>query len=205
MEPMGHTSYTEVDHDNKLGLTDPEAINRAELEGIARAQHFLFSLSPEHPITAELIRRIHYEAFHHLYHWAGQYRRVSVVVGGFEPPPPAQVPLLMYQLEKNLELRLPYAARGLKELVEVIAEIHHRLTFIHPFRNGNGRTARLVSDLISLRCGGPPVVLYVREGDLRRAYIEALRQADQGRMEPLQRLIRAAIERQADRYRELVG
>nr|BCX00339.1 MAG: hypothetical protein KatS3mg041_0385 [Bacteroidota bacterium] len=205
MEPLGHTSHTEADLDNKLGLTDPDAINRAELEGIARAQHFIFSLSPRQPITAALIRRIHYEAFHHLYEWAGKYRRVSVLVGVLEPPHPAQVPLLMYQLEKNLELRLPYATRGMEELVEVLAEVHHRLTFIHPFRNGNGRTARLVCDLISLRCGGPPVVLYAREGDLRRLYIEALRQADRGNLEPLQGLIRAALEREQERFRELAG
>jgi len=65
---------------------------------------------------------------------------------------------------------------------EIAIRFHHRLVFIHPFANGNGRHARLMADVLAQRqrrlvftWGGANIA---RAGDFRRNYIEALQAAD---------------------------
>ncbi len=72
---------------------------------------------------------------------------------------------------------------------ELAVRFHHRLVAIHPFPNGNGRHARLMADLIVQQAGGRPFswggTSLVETSALRNAYIDALREADQGVLEPL--------------------
>ncbi|MEO5346150.1 MAG: Fic family protein [Magnetococcus sp. YQC-9] len=66
---------------------------------------------------------------------------------------------------------------------EVLAAfLHHRFTQIHPFQDGNGRVARALSSLVFIKHGLFPLVIRDEE---RRVYIEALEQADQGRLKSL--------------------
>ena len=75
---------------------------------------------------------------------------------------------------------------------EALAELHCRFEQIHPFLDGNGRTGRLVLNLILVRLGYPPVVIYKRD---RSRYLEALRSADSGLAGPLgQMLARAMLD-----------
>jgi Fic-DOC domain mobile mystery protein B len=72
---------------------------------------------------------------------------------------------------------------------ELAIRFHHRLVWIHPFANGNGRHARLMADVI-VRKQGRPVFTWggadiVRAGDFRRSYIDALRVADKNDIRPL--------------------
>lgn len=61
--------------------------------------------------------------------------------------------------------------------LELVADHHARFERIHPFLDGNGRTGRLVTNLILLRFGYPPALIYKRDRD---RYLRALRRADQG-------------------------
>lgn len=67
--------------------------------------------------------------------------------------------------------------------------LHHRLVFIHPFPNGNGRWARLASDIYLVKHSEKKIHWSVDTGviaaDFRDAYITALKNADQGNFEPL--------------------
>ena len=65
---------------------------------------------------------------------------------------------------------------------EALAAVHCRFEQIHPFLDGNGRTGRLVLNLILVRLGYPPVVIYKRD---RARYLRALRRADDGVVAPL--------------------
>jgi fido (protein-threonine AMPylation protein) len=72
---------------------------------------------------------------------------------------------------------------------EIAVRVHHKLVWIHPFPNGNGRHARLIADLLmhyekrpSLTWGGASIDV---EGVTRRQYLLALREADKGNFEPL--------------------
>ena len=100
------------------------------------------------------------------------------------------------QFEDNLKFRMTAAQNSFEQRVELIAEAHHRFVWIHPFVNGNGRTTRLVTDLIALKCGEAPFTLYVREvGELRSKYIQAIRQADRGDFTELRTLVRGGLLR----------
>ncbi len=63
------------------------------------------------------------------------------------------------------------------EIVRAIADIHHKLTVIHPFPDGNGRTIRAFTNLLFLRYGIPPI--YIRT-EAKKEYINALSKADTG-------------------------
>ena len=71
-------------------------------------------------------------------------------------------------------------ARGEKHVVEIAARFHHEFTAIHPFDDGNGRMTRLLTNLILMQAGFPPVVIRTQE---RSAYIFALSKGDQGELE----------------------
>jgi hypothetical protein len=73
---------------------------------------------------------------------------------------------------------------------EALARVHARFEQIHPFLDGNGRTGRLVLNLLLVRLGYPPAIVF--KGD-RRRYLAALGNADQGDHGPLAELLARAI------------
>jgi Fic family protein len=79
--------------------------------------------------------------------------------------------------------------RGVYSDEELALRFHHRLVWIHPFPNGNGRLARLMADLIVQQAGAPAFswggASLESTSALRSAYVGALRRADQGDLEPL--------------------
>ena len=85
------------------------------------------------------------------------------------------------------------------EPVEIAAVAHHRLVAIHPFLDGNGRTARLVMNLILLRAGFPPAIVARAN---RAQYYRALSTADHGDVGALVNLVGRALERTLTLYLE---
>jgi len=83
--------------------------------------------------------------------------------------------------------------------VQRAAEAHHRLVHIHPFIDGNGRTARLVMNLLLMQDGYPPTV--IRKVD-RRSYYSALAKADAGNLAPLINFVGRAVEHTLTVYLE---
>jgi Fic family protein len=125
---------------------------------------------------------------------AGQYRQLPVrIVGATHEPPPAwDVPARMTDWADWLA-----GQEIVAESVELAAVAHHRLVAIHPFLDGNGRTARLVMNLILLRAGYPPAII-ARAG--RAQYYRTLAAADRGDDAPLANLIGRAVERTLTLY-----
>ncbi len=127
---------------------------------------------------------------------AGQYRRTQLRIGGAQHVPPEswEVPQRM----QDWEAWLHQAEHELHPVV-LAAQAHHRLAAIHPFVDGNGRTARLVMNLVLFRYGYPPTVLLRAN---RRQYVQVLMQADSGRLEPLANFVGKAVERSLTLYLE---
>ena len=73
---------------------------------------------------------------------------------------------------------------------ESLAEIHCRFEQVHPFLDGNGRTGRLLLNLILVRLGYPPAIIYKRD---RSRYLGALQKADRGESGPLGEMLARAI------------
>ncbi|WP_198545910.1 Fic family protein [Actinacidiphila yeochonensis] len=84
-----------------------------------------------------------------------------------------------------------------KPLPEVLADIHNRFERIHPFIDGNGRTGRLVLNLVLVRLGYPPIIILKRQRD---AYLSALRRADSGDCGALGELVARAMEDNLNRF-----
>ncbi|WP_217712085.1 Fic family protein [Kitasatospora sp. NA04385] len=84
-----------------------------------------------------------------------------------------------------------------RPLPEVLAGIHNRFERIHPFLDGNGRTGRLVMNLVLVRLGYPPIIILKRQ---REAYLAALRRADAGDCGTLGELIARAMEDNLNRF-----
>jgi Fic family protein len=105
---------------------------------------------------------------------AGTYatsgRYVNTDAGRHVFPPPAEIPALMGDFTAWL--------RGAPATPDTAFAAHRRLVDIHPFNDGNGRTARLLMNLVLIRGGYPPVA--VRPED-RLAYLRALQDAQSGR------------------------
>ncbi len=125
--------------------------------------------------------------------WAGRYRNSGVIIGGSDhrPPEAIDVPALMSGLIKW------YSKNKNQNPVELASIIHHKLVNIHPFFDGNGRTSRLVMNIILMQSGFPLVVVLKSD---RRRYYAALSSADKGNYSPFVDFIARAVERTLDIY-----
>ena len=145
-----------------------------EATGHAKAYDYMLSLarSEDFCLTEETVKQLHYLFYSGIdAEAAGQYRKEQVFITGTDylPPAPEEVPGQMAELIADLEQR-----QGTLHPVAFAAYAHRRLVDIHPFLDGNGRTARLLMNLILVNKGYclvsiPPV--------LRLDYITALQQA----------------------------
>lgn len=119
----------------------------------------------------------------------GSFREHDILEfpGGMRPSSWPEVPALVAewvadtsQLSETDSLSLP----------EKLAALHARFEQIHPFLDGNGRTGRLVLNLLLVRLGYPPAIIYKRE---RRHYLRALQRADRGDLGSLGELLARAV------------
>lgn len=76
-----------------------------------------------------------------------------------------------------------------EEHLDCIVFAHYEFIRIHPFNNGNGRTGRILMNIVALKLGYQPLELYYREGESRKTYINAMKAADKGNYESLAILI----------------
>ena len=149
------------------------------------------------PITPFPVRQTHKLVLTHIDDDdAGLYRNLPVQLAGstHQPPDGWEVSRLMSEWGDWLN----GAARSLHPAARA-ALAHHRLVAIHPFTDGNGRTARLVMNLLLMREGYPPAIV---ERIHRRQYYRVLAQADEGEESPLVNFVARAVERSLTLYLE---
>jgi cell filamentation protein len=96
----------------------------------------------------------------------------------------------MNYLDKEFLSKLPSDYEDSKKLIEDIAIVHCELIHIHPFREGNGRTARIFADLMAGRAGYPSLNLNKFREDYYSNYIEALNKGDEKEYSPMIEIIR---------------
>lgn len=196
-----------------------EELQKREAIGVIRASRFVRMYAKSHKaITVETICAIHKEIFREAWpEIAGIFRdeELSIADSDLQLPHPSRVHGLMKELNIDLEKRI----LGLKECeghilelkntmtdeaVECIGKVlnttswlHHIITAIHPFREGNGRTARLAGNLILERYGLVGISVKL-EKENKNEYRNALQQIDKHKdYEPLEDIISEGI---IDRY-----
>ena len=130
---------------------------------------------------------------------AGFYRHERVMITGtdFSPPSPEKIPALMSGFAASFakEPKEPLAA------IEFSAFVHFTLVDIHPFIDGNGRTARLLMNLFLMRHGFPPAV--IQKSD-RPRYYSSLDAAHKGNLLPFVELVARSVERSLGLYLEML-
>ncbi|NTU57976.1 MAG: hypothetical protein HGB00_03525 [Chlorobiaceae bacterium] len=99
------------------------------------------------------IDAIHKQFFEQLYPWAGQHRSVNLTKEGFTFPSAQFLENTLYTFEKEVLAPNTPCSGSVEEVLNKIANVHLELLFIHPYREGNGRTARLVATLMALQAG----------------------------------------------------
>ncbi len=170
---------------------------REHLEATNHAKAFdelIRSVERSTPITLDTILRLHALVLHDIHETAGQFRQTQVYIRGSEhrPPPADQVPGFVSQWIRWQE------SEGLAYHPIIRAAIaHHGFVAVHPFIDGNGRTARLLLNLQLLRDGYVPAFL-LREWKGR--YLQALQAADYGQLSLIVNLIGQAVEAGLDFY-----
>jgi len=123
----------------------------------------------------------------------GRLRATQVFVGNHIPPGPTRVQLLMDEFIHWLN-----AAETLSlHPIRFAALAHYKLVYIHPFSDGNGRTSRLLMNLILMQAGYPPII--IRKQD-RIKYYDYLQQANEGDVRPFIRFIAQCAEQTLDVY-----
>ncbi len=183
---------TPLDNEERDGLalsyvTTRGDLNAAEQANILRAEGWAFRRQ-RNVLDRKVLNDLHEHMFGDVWKWAGNYRRTGKNIG-----------VAAYRIPIDLQLVFDDCAYWIEHETyspdEIAARFHHRLVLIHPYPNGNGRHARLAADLLlrqmnrarfswgSAAATDPRVT--------RRAYIDALRAADDGDYAPLLAFVRS--------------
>ncbi len=160
-------------------------LNRVEAENIMNAQRKYLRGTvgdPKNWFQLKELKAIHQAMFGNVWEWAGVYRKSITSIGINPSLIPTQLAELCLEVSSWSEYPVELT------FVEMAARVHHRLVFIHPFENGNGRFSRLIADrfLLAFKCQHPVWPSHLnQEGVVRKDYIKTLKSADKGDYVPL--------------------
>ncbi|MDP2795248.1 MAG: mobile mystery protein B [Sulfurisoma sp.] len=133
-------------------------------------------------LNEAFIRQLHKQMFGETWKWAGEFRKSDKNIGIDWP----KISVELRKLLDDVHYQIEHASYPPDEIA---VRFHHRLVAIHPFLNGNGRHARLMTDLLAERLGQPRFTWGSRglidASATRQAYISALQAADARDIAPL--------------------
>lgn len=163
---------------NKLNITDLREIELAEAKGFISAQIILRSeLNSETKFDLKYILRIHELALGEIYSFAGKTRKVDMSKGGFRFPSAYHLDNTLKEFDNTLLKTIGNNYQNVSELIEDISKVHAELLFIHPFREGNGRTARILANLMAEKAGYDRILFERLDNEEMFAkYIKAIQQ-----------------------------
>lgn len=156
-------------------------LNIAEQENVARGQEW--ASRRRQPVLSErFVTELHRHMFDDVWRWAGRFRSTERNIGIESWKIPAELRTLIDDTKAQIEAKA-YSPD------EIAIRFHHRLVFIHPFPNGNGRHARLMAELLIEELGGERFTwgrASLGDGsEVRGRYIAALKAADNHDIGPL--------------------
>jgi cell filamentation protein len=182
---------------NLLGIKSKREMDQVEAQEQLRTLEELVGIYDQtHRFTAADVRRIHKMWLEPIYAWAGKYRRVNLSKGDFPFAAANQIPRLMMEFEKGpLREYTPCRFTRMSEIARAIAVVHAELLLIHPFREGNGRVARVLAVLMALQAGLPPLDFGNIKGRKRQEYFRAVQAGLDRDYKPMERVFSAVIRR----------
>lgn len=185
---------TPIDEDEKKGLLIPhistlEELNVWEQRNITDAYSWLDRTRRKEYLSEPFIRTLHKKMFGKVWRWAGDYRRSDKNIGVDW----TQIPIYLRQLLNDTQYWIDNETYPPDEIA---ARFHHRLVYIHLFPNGNGRHARVMTDVLLEKALDQDPFSWgsgnlIEESDVRATYIQALRSADAHDYRPLLAFVRS--------------
>jgi cell filamentation protein len=193
------TQYVDAEQSvfvNKKNITDLATLQHAEEEALALAYEMLLSeVRVDTSMTSALLRHIHSRIFSELYDWAGRWRTVWISKPGITWPAPDFLEQNMEVFERDILAKYP--AGVLQEdnvFCAAVGEIQGEFLVIHPFREGNARTIKLLTDLLAVQTGRP-LLIYNQTEEGKEAYIAAAKAAFKSQHAPMTNIIQQALKR----------
>jgi len=156
-------------------------LNEAEQANIGEAQLWADSRRRD-ILDRAFLSELHQRMFGDVWLWAGQYRTTGKNIG-------VDAHLIAMSVQQAIEDARYWVEQATYPPDEIAVRFSHRLVYIHPFPNGNGRFSRLVGDLLARQLGQPPFTWgranLVDPGETRARYVETLQAADNHDIGPL--------------------
>lgn len=182
---------------NLLGIRRKGEVDEAEARAQSRAlEELIGRYDVDHRFTAEDVSEIHRVWLGEIYPWAGRYRQVNISKGNFSFAASAHIATLMKELENGpLKHYTPCLFKSHDEIAHALAVVHTELMLIHPFREGNGRTGRILAILMALQAGLPILDFGGIAGKRRQEYFAAVRAGLDRNYAPMERIFRLVISR----------
>lgn len=187
-------SYTDgqtpLDEDEKEGLriksiTTQKELDELEQLNIEKAVEWMLSkkIKPKQILTEKFIRDLHKKMYGDLWKWAGEFRKSDKNIGIDWSKIGIELKTLIDDTEYWIE-NSTYSPD------EIAIRFKHRIVAIHCFPNGNGRHSRMMGDIIIESVFEKEIFSWnqsnmVKPNETRKEYIQALREADKGNIEPL--------------------
>ena len=187
---------TPLDEDEKEGLLIPTIATRGELDEFEQQnieQAVLWSLNrsfkADAVFTVDFLRALHKRMYSNVWAWAGEFRKTNKNIGVDK----WQIPTDLRNLLDDMKF---WYANNTYSPDELTIRFKHRLVSIHCFPNGNGRHSRLIADIVIEKIFKQLVYTWgaanlVKQGDTRMAYLNAIKAADKGDIQPLIKFARA--------------
>ncbi|MDQ7818904.1 MAG: mobile mystery protein B [Melioribacteraceae bacterium] len=181
---------TPLDEDEKEGLLIPTITTRGELDefeqlGVEKANEWLLkrNFSIDKILTEGFVRDLHKRMFSGIWKWAGEFRRTEKNIG----IDPVTIPIELKNLLDDCKF---WIENKVFDDDEIAVRLSHRMVWIHPFSNGNGRHSRLIADILVNKGFGKPYFTWgsvnlTKAGEARSRYLTALRSADNQDYKPL--------------------
>ena len=185
---------------NLLGIKSEKGMSHIENVALKQTEDALFRSGTYHKqyrFTAKDICRIHEIWLGNIYEWAGEYRQVKLEKGNFRFAFPLQIPRLMEELEKGpLHRHTPCCFNSRERVIQALAEVHTELILIHPFREGNGRVARILATLMAVQANFPPLDFRpILQGSKKEKYIAAIHVGVRKDYKPMERVFGWALRK----------
>ena len=165
-------------------ITGRDDLNAAEQENIAKGAAWAHRRRGKavDQLNEDFAKTLHKQMFGEVWKWAGTYRQTERNIGIEAHRIPTEMPAMLGDVRYWVE-------HETHPPDEIAVRLHHRLTAIHPFPNGNGRHARLMADLLIARLGGQGFSWgsgsLADVGELRKRYVAGLKAADNHDVGPL--------------------
>jgi len=162
---------------NLLGITSKREMSRMETRELFNTTEALIkTIRRDQRFTLETICNIHRMWMGSIYAWAGSYRQVNMSKRGFAFASTAFIPKLMTEFEQNVLFKYTPCRFNVREdILHALAVVHVEFLLIHPFREGNGRLARLLSILMALQARLPLLDFSAVRGENKEKYFLAVR------------------------------